>query len=95
MSRHLLSGEEIRLGEEMAERLLDFAYGGGFIRQEEAVHVDGEGGIVVWGPNGNTTVVKFDKYDETMRKGRGKLLRALGWENCEKVAYAIQFGIKQ
>ncbi|KAK6362571.1 hypothetical protein TWF730_000028 [Orbilia blumenaviensis] len=92
--RHLLNEEEIRLGEDMAQRLLNFAYGEGFTSQEERP-ANKKVVVVVWGPNGQTKILGDEEYDESMRKGRGKLLRNLGWETCESLANALQFGIKK
>ncbi|RVD80116.1 uncharacterized protein DFL_008023 [Arthrobotrys flagrans] len=91
--RHLLSDEEIMLGEDMALRFFRFAYGEGFISQNE--QTVREKVVVVWGPNGQTKILGDEEYDESMRKGRGKLLRSLGWETCENLANALQFGIKK
>ncbi|KAK6357777.1 hypothetical protein TWF718_002083 [Orbilia javanica] len=89
---NVLSEEELALGKDMASRVFRFAYGRGFISEvEEAAG----GKVVVWGPNGQTKVLGDEEYDETMRKGRGELLRSLGWENCENLANALQFGIKK
>ncbi|KAF3939197.1 hypothetical protein ABW19_dt0203867 [Dactylella cylindrospora] len=89
---HFLRSDEIQLGEDMAKRFLSFAYGEGFVSEEEESAVSGSK-VVVWGPNGETKIMQDQEYDEIMRKGRGKLLRSLGWESCEKLANAIQFGI--
>ncbi|KAK6508772.1 hypothetical protein TWF481_003542 [Arthrobotrys musiformis] len=91
--RDLLSEEEIGLGEDMAQRFLGFAYGNGFTSQHE--RVGDKKAVVVWGPNGRTRVIGDEEYDEVLRKGRGKLLRGLGWEACESLANALQFGIKK
>ncbi|KAK6532155.1 hypothetical protein TWF694_003315 [Orbilia ellipsospora] len=89
--RHTLATEEIQLGEDMAQRFLGFAYGEGFISQFEK----SLGNVVVWGPEGKTRVVGQSEYDEMMRRGRGEVLRRLGWETCEKLANSIQFGLKK
>ncbi|KAF3317309.1 hypothetical protein TWF173_010962 [Orbilia oligospora] len=89
--RHLLSSEEIELGEDMAARVFRFAYGEGFISQWE--QAASKKVVVVWGPNGQTKIVGDEEYDKSMRKGRGKLLRSLGWETCESLANVLQFGI--
>ncbi|KAK6535773.1 hypothetical protein TWF281_000025 [Arthrobotrys megalospora] len=91
--RHLLSDEEVGLGEDMVQRFLKYAYGEGFTSEDE--RVDGGEPVVVWGPNGKTKILGDEEYDDSMRKGRGKLLRGLGWEACENLANALQFGIKK
>lgn len=86
-----LTAEEAILGDDMATRLFNLAHGNGFMSAQEE---SGNGKkVVVWGPNGNSNVVSDAQYDEGMRKGRGQLLRSLGWEACEKLANTIQFGI--
>ncbi|KAJ6260080.1 Cholinesterase [Drechslerella dactyloides] len=91
--RHVLSKDEIKLGEDMADRVLGLAYGDGFISQHE--NNGDEDKVVVWGPHGNTKLLTREEYDATMRQGRGKLLLKLGAEVCEKLADTIQFGIAQ
>ncbi|KAK6516055.1 hypothetical protein TWF506_005968 [Arthrobotrys conoides] len=91
--KHLLSDEEIALGEDMALRVFRFAYGEGFISQDE--QASNEKVVVVWGPGGQTRILGDEEYDGSMRKGRGKLLRSLGWETCEDLANALQFGVKK
>ncbi|EPS35893.1 hypothetical protein H072_10640 [Dactylellina haptotyla CBS 200.50] len=88
----LLQDDDLKLSKDMAERFLNFAYGRGFVSEAEG---GSEGNVVVWGPNGHTKIVSADEYDEMLRNGRGRLLRSLGWETCEELANALQFGPKK
>ncbi|KAF3924536.1 Cholinesterase [Orbilia brochopaga] len=88
--RHLLSLDEIALGDQMADRLLGLAYDDGFVsRNEDGGNQDK---VVVWGPNGGSKLLGREEYDASLRKGRGKALLRLGAELCERLADTIQFG---
>lgn len=64
----------------MAAAWIKFTYGEGWVSED----------VMVIGPDEKITFEGPVEYDEKYRNGRGKLLEAIGWEKCFKLAEMVQ-----